>query len=68
MYLLHMLVLASVSAWLRSWLGVGPDGLLGPVWTTPVEILATAAISFVASGLIAVWVRRIPVVGKWIIG
>ena len=68
MYLLHMLVLASVSAWLRSWLGVGPDGLLGPVWTTPLTILATALLSFMASGLIAVLLRRIPRVGKWIVG
>jgi surface polysaccharide O-acyltransferase-like enzyme len=68
MYLMHMLVLGTVSAWLRGRLGIGPDGLLGPVWTTPVEILGTALISFVIVGLIAVALRRIPKVGKWIMG
>lgn len=68
MYLMHMLVLGTVSAWIRGWLGVGADGLLGPVWTTPVEILGTALISFVIVGLIAVALRRIPRVGKWIMG
>ena len=68
MYLMHMLVLGTVSAWIRGWLGVGADGLLGPVWTTPVEILGTALISFVIVGLIAVALRRIPKAGKWIMG
>ena len=68
MYLMHMLVLGSVSAWLRGWLGIGPDGLLGPNWTTPVEILGTALISFITVGLLAVALRRIPKVGKWIMG
>ena len=68
MYLAHMLVLALVSAWLRGWLCTGPDGLLGPVWTTPVEIIGTALITFVAVGLGAVLLRKIPVVGKWIMG
>lgn len=68
MYLMHMLVLGPVSAWLRTALGVGADGLLGPVWTTPVEILATALITFPLVGLIAVLLRRIPRVGTWIMG
>lgn len=67
MYLIHMLVLGPVSGWLRNWLGLGPDGVLG-VWTTPVQILLTALISFATVGLIAVLVRRIPRVGKWLMG
>ena len=68
MYLAHMLVLALVSSWLRGWLGTGSEGLLGPTWTTPAEILGTALISFVAVGLAAVLIRKIPRVGKWIMG
>ncbi len=57
MYLMHMLVLGPVSAWLRSRLDI-----------TPVAILGTALLSFVSVGLIAVALRRIPRVGKWIVG
>lgn len=57
MYLMHMLVLGPVSAWLRSRLDI-----------TPVAILGTAILSFVSVGLIAVALRRIPRVGKWIVG
>lgn len=67
MYLIHMLVLASVSAWLRDLWGVGPDGALG-VWTTPVQILATAFLSFTAVGIAAVLLQRIPRIGKYIMG
>lgn len=67
MYLMHMLVLASVSVWMRDWLGTGPDGVLG-VWTTPVHVLATALLSFVVVGLLAVLLQRIPRLGKYIIG
>ena len=67
MYLMHMLILGPVSGWFRGLWGVGADGVIG-LWTTPVQIVLTALISFVASGIIAVLVRRIPVVGKWIIG
>ena len=54
MYLVHMLVLAPVSA------------ALIPRMATPLAILSTAAISYVASALASFAVRRIPVVGKWI--
>lgn len=67
MYLMHMLILGPVSGWFRGLWGVGADGVIG-LWTTPVQIVLTALISFVASGIIAVLVRRIPVAGKWIIG
>lgn len=68
MYLLHMLILNPVSSFVRARMGVGSAGLLGPVWTTPVEILLTALLSFIAAGLVAVTLRRIPKVGKWIVG
>ena len=54
MYLVHMLVLAPVSA------------ALIPRMATPLAILSAAAISYVASALASFAVRRIPVVGKWI--
>ena len=67
MFLCHMLLLGSVSAWLRTALGTGADGKIG-VWTTPVQILATALLSFAGVALFCVLVRRIPRLGKWIIG
>ena len=54
MYLVHVLVLAPVSA------------ALIPRMATPLAILSAAAISYVASALASFAVRRIPVVGKWI--
>ena len=68
MYLSHLLILGAISGWVRSWLGLGLDGALGPVWTTPVEILLTAISSFVLVAVVCVLVRRIPKVGKWIMG
>jgi len=67
MYLCHMLVLGSVSVWIRSSLGTGADGVLG-IWTTPVEMLSTALLSFCIVALACVLVRKIPKVGKWIMG
>lgn len=67
MYLAHLLVLVAFSGLFRGWLGVGTEGALG-VWTTPVEILLTALSTFVAVAFAAVWVRRIPKVGRWIAG
>ncbi|MBR4826761.1 MAG: acyltransferase family protein [Bacteroidales bacterium] len=67
MYLCHMLILGAVSAWLRGSLGIGVDGILG-IWTTPVQIISTAIISFTASALFCLLVRRIPKAGKLIIG
>ena len=68
MYLSHMVLLGLISAWLRSSLGLGADGALGPVWTTPVQILGTALLSFVSVAFVCVLVQRIPRVGKWIVG
>jgi len=54
MYLLHMFILAPVSA------------RLIPHLSTPLAILTTAAITFTASAFLALLLRRMPVVGKWI--
>ena len=67
MYLCHMLLLGAIAAWLRSALGIGADGILG-IWTTPVQIAATAVLSFVGTAIFCTLFRRIPKVGKWIIG
>lgn len=67
MYLCHMLVLAAFSGLFRSAFGLGEDGVLG-AFTTPVQILLTAVCSYVCLAFVCVQVRRIPKVGKWIIG
>jgi len=67
MYLIHMLVLGNLSPIFRSALGVGSDGVLGN-WTTPVEILLTALVSFVIVGVMAVLIQRIPKAGKYLMG
>ncbi|MBP3202525.1 MAG: acyltransferase family protein [Bacteroidales bacterium] len=67
MYLCHMLVLAPVSAFFRSWLGLGTEGVLGG-WTTPVQILGTALCSFALVGLAACLLQRIPHIGKYLMG
>ena len=66
-YLCHMLLLAFISGWLRSALGIGTSATLG-IWTTPIQILATALITFFLASLFCVLVRRIPYLGKWIVG
>ena len=67
MYLAHLLVLVAFSGLFRNALGIGDAGSLG-VWTTPVEILLTALCTFVTTALAAVCIRRIPYVGKMIVG
>jgi surface polysaccharide O-acyltransferase-like enzyme len=67
MYLCHLLLLVYVSGWIRGWLGLGDAGVLG-IWTTPVEILATAILSFLAVALFSVLVQKIPKVGNWLMG
>ena len=67
MYLSHMIVLAAVSGWLRNSLGLGAEGVLG-IWTTPVQILGTATISFVTVAVANVLIQKIPKVGKFIVG
>ena len=67
MYLCHMIALAFFSGWLRQALGTGVDGQLG-IWTTPVQILLTALITFATVALFCVAVQRIPKLGKWVVG
>ena len=67
MYLTHMLVLATLSATIRTWLGSGVEGRLG-FWTTPAEILLTAAGTFCITAIVCTILQRIPHVGKWLMG
>ncbi|MBO5563103.1 MAG: acyltransferase [Bacteroidales bacterium] len=67
MYLSHMLVLGVVSVWLRTALGLGDAGLLG-IWTTPVQILLTAFVTFIVVALACVLIRKIPKAGRLIMG
>ena len=54
MYLMHMFVLAPVSA------------ALVPRLPTPFAIVATAVAAFAASACVAIVLRKVPAVGKWI--
>ena len=67
MYLIHMLVLGNLSPIFRSALKTGSEGVLG-YWTTPVEILLTAIVSFATVGVMAVLIQRIPKAGKYLMG
>ena len=67
MYLSHLLVLVYVSGWLRDALGLGTDGTLG-IWTTPVQILLTAVISYILVAFGCIALRKIPKIGKILIG
>lgn len=67
MYLIHMIFLALYSGWLRSALGLGTEGVLG-IWTTPVQIVLTAVLSFLTVALVAVLLQRIPRVGRYLMG
>lgn len=67
MYLSHLLVLVPVSSRLREALGLGNDGVLG-IWTTPVQILLTAVVTYVLVALVCILLQRIPKLGKIIIG
>jgi len=60
-------VLVAVSAWLREAMGLGAEGVLG-IWTTPVQILLTAAISYLVVAASCVFVKKIPKLGPWIMG
>jgi surface polysaccharide O-acyltransferase-like enzyme len=66
-YLMHLLILVPVCTAIRGWLGSGAEGVFG-VWTTPIEILSSAIIGFVATTLLALVLQRIPKIGKYIMG
>lgn len=67
LYLLHLLILVPICGAMREWLGVGADGILG-IWTTPVQIVASAVAGFAASAIVAILLQKIPKIGKYIIG
>lgn len=67
MYLCHLIILIYISNWMREALLIGDAGVLG-IWTTPVQIVCATALTFCATALFCVIVRRIPKVGKCIIG
>ena len=67
MYLCHLLLLVIISPRIRDLLGVGNEGVLG-IWTTPVEIISSTLLTFTGVSIFCVIVRKIPKVGKWIIG
>ena len=61
------MILVPISGFVREWLGLGMDGKLG-VWTSPVQIIISAVLGFLASTAIAVVLQKIPKVGKYIVG
>lgn len=67
MYLMHMLVLAALSARLRESLGTGTEGALG-LWTMPLQIVATAVLTFVITAIVSTALQRLPRIGKYIVG
>lgn len=67
MYLCHMLFLGFFSATFRGALGVGDAGCLG-LWTTPAEILLTLVCSYVCTAVSCVLFRKIPKLGRLVIG
>ena len=66
-YLSHMLVLGLISAFMRDSMGLGEDGVLG-LFTTPVQIILTALLSFIVVSFACVLLQKIPKAGKWIVG
>lgn len=66
-YLMHLFILVPICGAIRSWLGIGHDGILG-AWTTPVEIVLSAVTGFIATAIVALLLQRIPKVGKFIVG
>lgn len=67
MYLCHMLILSSAATWICGLLKRGTEGILG-FWTTPVEVLSTALITFITTAILCVLAQKIPKIGKYIVG
>ena len=65
MYLSHLLVLVPISGFVRNSLGSAESGVFG-IWTTPVEIIVSAVATFIITATIAVVIRKIPHIGKYI--
>ena len=66
-YLMHLLILVPIAGAVRGWLGSGEEGLLG-FWTTPVEIILSAVLAFIATAILSVLLQKIPKLGKYIVG
>ena len=66
-YLAHLLILVPVCGFFRNQLGIGLEGSLG-AWTTPVQIVASALCGFVLTAIVSLIIRRIPKLGKYIMG
>ena len=58
MYLMHLLILVPISGAIRNALGSGTEGSLG-IWTTPIEILSSAIISFICTAVAAIAITLI---------
>ena len=67
MYLCHMLILSVVAGWICGLLKRGSEGILG-FWTTPVEVLGIALITFTVTVVLCILIQRIPKIGKFIAG
>lgn len=65
-YLIHLLILVPVFGAFRNLLGSGSEGVIG-IWTTPVEIMASAITAFICTAIISVILQKIPKIGKFLV-
>lgn len=66
-YLCHMLVLIYVSHHIRELFGLADSGIIG-IFTTPIEILLSAIITFFLASGASYFVGKLPRIGKYIMG
>lgn len=66
-YLCHMIILVYVSQNIREWLGTGESGFAG-FWTTPLEIILSAAVTFCIATILSYCIGKLPRIGKYIMG